>query len=618
MYHRIVRIVTVIALGVAGLAAASGSAGAASAHHRITPATGLQAGVMPMRGASPQATPSTVTAHLVYNGGPVISNADVETVRWGTGTYSGNFSTMDSFFGGVVRSQYMSWLKEYNTTGQSIGYGTFRGDATITPPSGATTIDDSVIQQAIVDNVNSGVLPPPATDSSGNVNTVYAMFFPDGDVIRMSDGSLSGQVFCAYHSSTGTTVDGLHLPYLILPDPHSMGQGCGTSGDQGNLQSYSSHELIESITDPQVGQSVLSWYDSTNGEIGDICNAQTGNVTDTNSASWLVQKEWSNTKGACITNYPAATPDPPTLTAATSHAGGHVSVSWTAPSNDGEAPISQYSVFRSTTPGALGTAIAPTFGTVTSYNDTPGSDGTYYYSIEATNLAGTSSASNQVAGISDRKAPVAKLTAPSTLFGLTSSIKPAYSATDANGVASYDVRYRVAAWNGSFGAYKQPASWQGTHAKTVTLSASPGHEYCFGVRARDTVGNVGAWTSDRCEAIALDDRALSRSAHWTLGSASSAYKGTLTKTTTKNATLTLAGLQGKRIALVVTTCSNCGHVKVFLGKTLLGTVNTQSSKTATKVIKALAPFSLRTATLKLVAADTGKTVIIDGLGVSRT
>ena len=36
----------------------------------------------------------------------------------------------------------------------------------------------------------------------------------------------------------------------------------------------------------------LAWYDPTNGEIGDICNAQQGQVSGSDSVSYTVQKEF--------------------------------------------------------------------------------------------------------------------------------------------------------------------------------------------------------------------------------------------------------------------------------------------------------------------------------------
>ena len=71
-----------------------------------------------------------------------------------------------------------------------------------------------------------------------------------------------------------------------------------------NQTSVASHELIESVTDPEVGLATvagppLAWYDNTNGEIGDICNAQQGTIVGSDSLTYVVQKQWSNALGGC-------------------------------------------------------------------------------------------------------------------------------------------------------------------------------------------------------------------------------------------------------------------------------------------------------------------------------
>jgi hypothetical protein len=43
----------------------------------------------------------------------------------------------------------------------------------------------------------------------------------------------------------------------------------------------------------------LAWYNTTYGEIGDICNGQQGSITGTDGASYVVQTEWSNTSQTC-------------------------------------------------------------------------------------------------------------------------------------------------------------------------------------------------------------------------------------------------------------------------------------------------------------------------------
>jgi hypothetical protein len=62
--------------------------------------------------------------------------------------------------------------------------------------------------------------------------------------------------------------------------------------------------LAEAITDPDVGIATtfgapLGWYDTTNGEIGDICNAQQGSYV-TNRVTYTIQLEFSNSANDCV------------------------------------------------------------------------------------------------------------------------------------------------------------------------------------------------------------------------------------------------------------------------------------------------------------------------------
>src|SRR5205807_10517755 len=80
---------------------------------------------------------------------------------------------------------------------------------------------------------------------------------------------------------------------------------CGNGTPFGNYCSVASHELVEAVTDAEVGLATitgppLAWYDNTNGEIGDICNAQQGTITGSDGVSYTVQKEFSNLANDCI------------------------------------------------------------------------------------------------------------------------------------------------------------------------------------------------------------------------------------------------------------------------------------------------------------------------------
>lgn len=281
----------------------------------------IQHGV-PWQDASAPSSSAPAGAHLSYFGGPVVSNAHIVQVLYGTGSYNpqvaGSSSpTMGNFFGDLLgtNSGYISLLSQYSTnisggTNQIIGNGAFDGIFQITPSSGnnGSTIDDSNIQAELLAQINAGHLPAPVLDGAGNVNTLYMIYFPPGKTIteRGSRSCVAGG-FCAYHGTTSNTLNSKHLLYGVMPDMQAgsgCSSGCGTSSVFGNYTSVTSHELSESITDAEVGiassiAAPLAWYDPNNGEIGDICNGQQGSYT-ANGTTYTIQLEFSNAANNCV------------------------------------------------------------------------------------------------------------------------------------------------------------------------------------------------------------------------------------------------------------------------------------------------------------------------------
>jgi hypothetical protein len=147
--------------------------------------------------------------------------------------------------------------------------------------------------------------------------------FPLGIHINLG-GAGSCSTFCAYHSTlskTGKSVFYAVLPYL------GRGSGCETGCGNaahllGNHTSVASHELIEAVTDGEIGLVTgtigrpAAWYDTVQGEIGDICNAQQGVLSGTVSPTgdpYVVQKEWSNSAKACIVGKGTGDTTPPVV-----------------------------------------------------------------------------------------------------------------------------------------------------------------------------------------------------------------------------------------------------------------------------------------------------------------
>jgi len=298
----------------------SPQAATVAAHVRVGPSAGPH--FLPLHDPrAARALPAPAAApHLSYYGGRVLSNVQVITVLYGPGSYlpqvAGTASpSLANFFGAILASPYIDWLTEYNTpaaggTGQAIGHGTFAGQFAITPspPNNGTTISDASIQSELRAQIAAGLLPAPTIDAQGNPLTLYAIHVPHGhSIVNGTMRSCVSGGFCAYH---GTIAAGAQseIYYAVHPDmqPGSgCDTGCGAGTNFQNETAVSSHELVEAITDAEVGLATVvgppvAWYDASNGEIGDLCNAQHGIVTGTDGLAYTVQLEFSNRANGCI------------------------------------------------------------------------------------------------------------------------------------------------------------------------------------------------------------------------------------------------------------------------------------------------------------------------------
>ena len=282
---------------------------------RLTLAGALAALALPALAATPQPqghyhlyqahrTPVPLAAGqtMEYFGGSVTSDVKVVAVMWGPNVPIATVQGIGGFFKALVNSTYTDQLAQYSTVGitgvngypgtnQTIGRGSFIGTVTITPANTATHLSDTAIRRELVGQIRAGTLPRPSA------NLLYMIYFPQNIVITLG-GSRSCLSFGAYHEAVAGKPNKNNIFYGVMPD-------CG--GGFASITNVSSHEYAESITDniPTPGSNPAypqAWNTSDGYEIGDLCEAYDGTLTDTaTNTTYTVQELFLNTTGACGT-----------------------------------------------------------------------------------------------------------------------------------------------------------------------------------------------------------------------------------------------------------------------------------------------------------------------------
>lgn len=216
---------------------------------------------------------------------------------------------------------------------------------------------------------------------------------------------------------------------------------------------------------------------------------------------------------------------------------------------------------------------------------------------------------------------VARLDTPTLQFQLGSAATLSWPVPVASSVVtSYDVRYERAPYGGRFQPWVQPSAWTGITTTSVRSGLLRGWDYCFQVRARNRAGQVGPWSNTRCTSTPLDDTAATAtSAGWLRSNSALLYAGTAMRTTTSGSWWKLDGVSVARLGLVATTCPTCGKVAVWINRTRLAVVDLSSPTVAYQQLISLPRFAVTNGTVTLVVvSETGKTVQLDGLALSRT
>ena len=156
-----------------------------------------------------------------------------------------------------------------------------------------------------------------------------------------------------------------------------------------------------------------------------------------------------------------------------------------------------------------------------------------------------------------------------------------------------------------------------TRQAGVLFEGTPGNTYCMQVRGYSAAGVPGNLSAQRCVTVPLDDRQLAKRGAWKKVTAKGAFLSTALKTTRRGATVS-STVTGKKVSLVVTKMRRGGTVKIFQGKRLVKRVSLNAKRTRPMQFITIANRpNVTTAKYRVVVISKGRTVMIDGLAVSR-
>jgi hypothetical protein len=254
-------------------------------------------------------SPGCLPVPLQYGGGAVEQAGSTNfAIYWlppGSAVASNYQSTLNQFLGDVggstlygVASQY------YQTVGGAnqniVNAATFGGSFVDTTPYPSATLQDSDIQAEVNKVVKT-------QGWATGIGREFFVFLGPGENECMGS-TCSFSTYCAYHGDyTNATSQVL---YAVMPYAGTDLSGCGiqNSGPYPNGAatdaeiSIASHELMETVTDPNPGGG---WTDVSGAEIGDKCAYTYGQTSSTgadvtmNGHPYIVQEEFSNASLGC-------------------------------------------------------------------------------------------------------------------------------------------------------------------------------------------------------------------------------------------------------------------------------------------------------------------------------
>ena len=228
---------------------------------------------------------------LKYYGGKVLKNPSFVSLFygsfWKTRAGKSEAAYEDGFAKFLVQSAYTSIWAEYG-----VNKGKFLGSSVVTPTRTPRSVNDMQLQQIVAQQIFSGSAPRP------DGKTVYTVFLPPGTILEAPGEASSLDGIGGYHSSFDYS-NGKRVYYAAIV--YSEGRNGVDFGakPRDNISIVASHEWAEAVTDPDVNNGKLGWYNEELGEVADIPINQGLPLEQVyeRMGKYAVQKLWSNQDG---------------------------------------------------------------------------------------------------------------------------------------------------------------------------------------------------------------------------------------------------------------------------------------------------------------------------------
>ena len=253
--------------------------------------TGKHVQVFPHRGrASNRGGPGS--SNLSYHNGPVIHQAKVVPVFWGSsatwgtnGAPSALAQTLINFFVQFGTNGEYNVITQYYDFGGSVQLTSLGNRYWIDNAPPPTNVTDAALESEVVKAIGQ---------VGFDASTVYEVFLPTTSYASFGNYDSCGGpnlYFCAYHGNF--SYGGVDVKYASMPYPSCSGcQWSGWTAAQ-NFEHFACHETREAATDPDGN----AWFDRQGNEADDKC-AWSPSPFLVNGYGY--QYEWSNLVQGCV------------------------------------------------------------------------------------------------------------------------------------------------------------------------------------------------------------------------------------------------------------------------------------------------------------------------------